>query len=161
MEIRKATTNDIPAIRDIFKVAKQIMIDEGDIHQWEEEDYPECKLDNDITNNEGYVILEDNKIHAYFYLHDGEDPTYKKIYYGHWLNHNPYVVIHRIASDGELHDVFGLILYFALSKGKDVRIDTHPDNVIMKHLLDKYGFKKCGLIHIPNIGDRIAYQKIN
>ena len=42
---------------------------------------------------------------------------------------------------------------------KNIRIDTHEDNRIMQHLLDKYGFAKCGCIYVEDGTPRIAYQK--
>lgn len=41
-----------------------------------------------------------------------------------------------------------------------LRIDTHPDNQVMKRLLIKLGFTRCGIIHVAqdNI-PRIAFEK--
>ena len=43
-------------------------------------------------------------------------------------------------------------------KGPDFRCDTHPDNKVMQHLLEKLGFHYCG--KVPIDGVRLAYQKI-
>ena len=42
----------------------------------------------------------------------------------------------------------------------NIRMDTHEDNKIMQHLLEKNGFIRCGTVHIFNGDPRIAYQKI-
>ena len=41
-----------------------------------------------------------------FALFEGEDPTYAYIEGGHWLNNAPYVTIHRLAGDGQMHGLF-------------------------------------------------------
>jgi RimJ/RimL family protein N-acetyltransferase len=41
----------------------------------------------------------------------------------------------------------------------NIRIDTHRDNAIMQHLLEKNGFVKCGIIYVEDGSPRIAYQK--
>ena len=43
-------------------------------------------------------------------------------------------------------------------KGPDFRCDTHPDNLVMQHLLEKLGYHYCG--KVPIDGVRLAYQKI-
>jgi hypothetical protein len=48
---------------------------------------------------------------------------------------------------------------FALSQCKNVKIDTHRDNIPMQRALEKKGFSYCGIIHIANGDERIAYQK--
>ena len=45
-------------------------------------------------------------------------------------------------------------------KQKSLRADTHADNKIMQHLLEKNGFTRCGIIHVADGTPRIAYQKL-
>lgn len=42
----------------------------------------------------------------------------------------------------------------------EVRADTHRDNVIMQHILEKNGFIKCGTIVVEDGTPRIAYPKV-
>ena len=42
--------------------------------------------------------------------------------------------------------------------GKNVRADTHKDNITMQNMLAKNGFVPCGIIHVENGSERIAYQ---
>ena len=51
------------------------------------------------------------------------------------------------------------MLSFCLTHSDNIRIDTHRDNVIMRHLLEKHGFKYCGIIYLENGDERLAYQK--
>ena len=41
----------------------------------------------------------------------------------------------------------------------NLKIDTHRDNHIMQHLLERKGFTYCGIIHTDNGAERLAYQK--
>ena len=47
---------------------------------------------------------------------------------------------------------------YAFSRSDSIKIDTHKDNAVMQHQLEKYGFKRCGIIFLENGEDRIAYQ---
>ena len=71
--------------------------------------------------------------------------------------------MHRVASDGRIKGVFNRIFDFALKKMDElgifnIRIDTHEDNLTMRAILKKHGFKKCGLVNFKYGGERIAYQ---
>ena len=43
---------------------------------------------------------------------------------------------------------------------QSLRADTHADNKIMQHLLEKNGFTRCGIIHVADGSPRFAYQKL-
>jgi RimJ/RimL family protein N-acetyltransferase len=88
----------------------------------------------------------------------GPDPTYSVIYDGSWTDDNTYYVIHRIAVAKEGQGIARQILDWAFGKASTIRIDTHRDNVIMHHVLQKYGFKKCGVIFLLNGDARDAYH---
>ena len=49
---------------------------------------------------------------------------------------------------------------FVLSKISHILIDTHADNKVMQHVLDKNGFKHCGTVYMDNGEPRIAYELI-
>lgn len=38
-------------------------------------------------------------------------------------------------------------------------IDTHKDNKITRHLIEKNGFAKGGIIYVADCSPRIAYEK--
>ena len=50
---------------------------------------------------------------------------------------------------------------FCLEKTRHIRIDTHEDNTVMHHLMNKYGFSKRGIIYLQNGAERIAYEYID
>lgn len=76
---------------------------------------------------------------ATFVLRGGIDPTYNIIYEGKWLNDKPYATIHRIASTGEIKGIMHIAMQFALQQYDNIRIDTHHDNMVMQHLIEKKG----------------------
>ena len=52
-------------------------------------------------------------------------------------------------------------LHWVQQNYNNVRIDTHPDNVIMQKVITRAGFSRCGLVVIPDRAHsavRIAYQ---
>ena len=161
MNIRKANIGDLQRILELRDLARSIMRSDGNLHQWSE-GYPrEEKFRKDITDGNSYVMEANGTIFATFAFIPGPDPTYSIIYDGQWLNEAlPYYVIHRIASTPESHDVMESMLRFCFSHTKNIRIDTHHNNRIMRYLLRKYGFAECGIIHIENGDERLAYQKI-
>ena len=78
---------------------------------------------------------------------------------GQWINEEPYGVVHRITSDGSVKGAGSFCLQWAFLQCKNLKIDTHRDNVVMQNLLKKNGFQYCGIIHIRNGEERLAYQK--
>ena len=104
------------------------------------------------------VMCEEERIIATMAFIPGPDPTYTELYEGEWLDDNPYHVIHRIAVREPGHDAARKLLDWGFTKTKTVRIDTHKDNVIMHHILRKYGFRHCGVIFLANGDPREAYQ---
>ena len=71
------------------------------------------------------------------------------------LNEEPYLTIHRLAGDGQVHGLFSGALHYC----KNIRGDTHADNKTMQRLIEKNGFTKCGTIYAKNGTARIAYQR--
>lgn len=160
--IRKASLlADADGIMAVFSAAKAIMSSSGNINQWKG-DYPSLDVvQSDIDRNGSYVIEQDDRIVAYFAFLESPDPTYSTIYKGEWLDDTlPYHVIHRIASYPDVHGIFESIMDFCFSQETNIRIDTHKDNRIMQHVINKHGFKYCGIIHLASGDERLAYQRI-
>ena len=67
--------------------------------------------------------------------------------------------MHRIASGGTRRGCASFCLDWALNQCGNLKIDTHRDNRIMQHLLDKNGFTYCGIIYLDDGTERLAYQK--
>ena len=158
MTIRKARTEDIDFIMDIFEKARLYMIKSGNPDQWEK-GYPQKELLlSDMKKGFCYVIEEGSIILGTFTFILGTDPTYIHIQ-GKWLNEKPYGTIHRIASSGEKKGLFHEAIKFCTSINPNIRIDTHEKNSTMLHLLEKEGFAFCGKIKCHNGTERIAFQR--
>ena len=155
--IRKATPWDLPRIREIYEMARQFMRKNGNHSQWGKGDEPEALIEGDICQGNLYV-LEEADIHAVFAFIIGEDPTYLEIEEGNWKSEEPYAAVHRVASDGTVQGVLGHVMDYCSAQVPHLRIDTHADNKVMQHVLEKYGFVSCGIVHVPDGSPRIAYE---
>ncbi len=157
--IRKATYDDIPVLMDVFRKARGIMRSSGNMHQWNDGYPSEEIVRRDIDIVHAYVLCEDGKVVATMAVIPVQDATYAVIFDGCWLSDEPYHVIHRIAVAEPGHNAARTLLDWGFGRVKSIRIDTHKDNVIMQHVLSKYGFTHCGMILLANGDPREAYQK--
>ena len=144
--IRKATPQDLPRIREIYEMARQFMRKNGNHSQWGKGDEPEALIEEDIRQGNLYV-LEEASIHAVFAFIIGD-----------WKSEEPYAAVHRVASDGTVQGVIGHVMDYCSAQVPHLRIDTHKDNKVMQHVLEKYGFVSCGIVHVRDGSPRIAYE---
>ncbi len=158
MNIRYATKQDIPVIMDIYKNAREFMRKNGNPTQWGSGNPKQEQIEKGIKRNEFYVCIEDEKIAGVFAFIIGPDPTYGVIEQGDWHYDMTYGTIHRIASDGCTRGITKACFDFCSSKINYLRIDTHADNKPMQTAVTKYGFKKCGIIHVADGTERIAFD---
>jgi ElaA protein len=167
--IREAKPTDITDIMQVMEAAKKIMRASGNMHQWADSYPSEAVIFSDMERHGSFVIEEGNgedqslaRIVGYFAFLSSPEPTYSNIYNGEWIDDTlPYHVIHRIASYPEAHGIFSDIMDFCFSHDANIRIDTHKDNLIMQHNIEKHGFTYCGIIYLANGDERMAYQKLN
>ena len=145
-------------IAGIFSYARKFMKENGNPDQWKDNRPSMDKVRDDISRGEYYVIEEEGKIAAVFAYVVGIEPTYLEID-GAWIDDAPYGTIHRIASNGTVKGVFDMVMRFVEGFGVDVRIDTHKDNKVMLHVIEKNGFQRCGIIIVDDGTERIAFQK--
>lgn len=158
MDVRAACPEDLDAVMKIYESARRFMSRSGNPTQWGAA-YPErALLVDDIGKKQCYVCTDGKGIRAVFVLRIGEDPTYTVIENGAWKNDAPYGTIHRLAGDGTTAGVTNLCIEFCRDKIRNLRADTHRDNLIMQHLLEKNGFERCGTIYVEDGSPRIAYQ---
>lgn len=159
MTIRKAALCDMEAILEVYRYARRQMRLNGNPDQWGE-NYPSPEMvENDIMQGNSYVVEEAEEIVGVFAFIPGEDPTYRRIEDGAWLNEQPYGTIHRIAGSGRGKGIFRQCTGFCEARAANVRIDTHERNLIMQHLLEENSYQKCGRIYVADGSPRIAYQK--
>ncbi len=158
IQIRQAKMEDFPQILALYDHARAFMAEHGNPTQWGK-NYPSEELvQGDIQNGNQYVGVADGKIVATFFYCAMEDPDYQVID-GAWLNGESYGVVHRITSDGTIKGAASACLGWAFEQCGNLKIDTHRDNVVMQNMLKKNGFQYCGIIHIRDGAERLAYQK--
>ena len=168
-KIRKTEACDIDALMEIIAEARGTIAALG-IDQWQD-GYPYDDVIRDgIAKQETYVVESDGSIYATFVLVDDGEPTYDKIYDGHWLTGDEsrdYIAIHRVAisvssrGSGLSGKIIGFAADFAKEKGRvSLRIDTHRGNAVMRRMLEKNGFKYCGIIYLESGDERVAYEKV-
>ena len=159
MIIKLCSLNEIDKIMEIYDSARSFMRANGNFNQWIN-GYPQSELIvEDIKSDRFYGVYLEGELVGVFMLDVYEDPTYKTIFNGAWLNNEKYAVIHRIGTILRGKGVAKACFDFALTKCNNVRIDTGSENVIMQRALIKNGFKYCGIIHLANGDPRLAYQK--
>lgn len=169
MNIRKTTVSDLCAIMPIFEEARGTIAKLG-IDQWQNGYPSEEVILADIDKDQSYLCETDGKICGTFAMLENGEPTYDKIYDGHWLTGDgsrDYIAIHRVAisvssrGSGLSGKIISYAADFAKNLGrKSLRIDTHRGNAVMKRMLEKNGFRYCGIIYLENGDERVAYEKI-
>lgn len=162
IQIRKTRIEEIDCLTDIFDQGRHIMRKSGNLKQWTG-GYPAKELiQKDIESGNSYVCLNEKEcVIGTFTFIPGKDPTYTHIYEGQWLdNERPYATIHRLAGTESSHGVADACLEWCYTQIQNLRADTHRDNHIMQHILQKHGFQYCGIIYLQNGDERLAYQKI-
>lgn len=156
--IRKAVLADLEDLKRVYRAAKAYMVRGGNPDQWPG-DYPECMLAEDIEEDRLYAVCgEDGAVHAAFVFALGPDPTYAVITEGSWTSHQPYGVIHRVASDGLMKGILPLCLSYCKATIHYIRLDTHHENLTMQHQLQKCGCQRRGIIYTDNGTPRLAYE---
>ena len=158
---RGAVRSDLDRIMEIYARARRLMAESGNPTQWGE-NYPSRQmLEEDIDSNRLFVYVVNGELEAVFAFILGPDPTYAVIEEGSWLNDTlPYGTVHRLASAGRRSGVSTEVFQWCLEHCETLRADTHADNKIMQHMLEKNGFTRCSIIHVADGTPRIAYQKM-
>lgn len=111
-----------------------------------------------LGENQFYVCEEKNRIVGAFSFIIGEDPTYQVIEDGAWHSDALYGTIHRVASDGTTKGVARACFDFCIGEIPCLRIDTHRDNLTMQAAIRRYGFSQCGIIHVADGSERMAFD---
>lgn len=139
------------------------MIEEGRKHiqtynipQWIN-GYPSIDtISEDIREERGYVLIDNDEIVGYFVVIN-YDPCYDKID-GQWLNNEPYVAIHRTVTKYFNKGLGSRMFDEIKTKYDHIRVDTHEGNISMNKCLLKNKFKYCGVIYLEDGSPRNAYE---
>lgn len=161
MIIRPTELKDLPLVMGIYEYARSFMRANGNATQWVNGYPSEELIRQEIEDNHSFVCIgEQGEIAGTFCFILGDDPTYRQIYEGAWLNDAPYGVIHRMATNGKWKGVADACFDWCMEKSDNIRVDTHKDNLVMQHILEKRGFRRCGIIYVRDGTERIAYQRL-
>lgn len=154
--IRQARADELSMIQRLFDSARAFMRANGNMTQWTNGYPDDAQLLRDIRAGALMLLLDDETPCAVFAL-CGHEPTYDQIYAGAWPSDAPYLTVHRLACAVRGRGAGSFCLAYAKSRGLDVRADTHRDNLPMQKLLEKNGFRHCGIIHLTDGAERLAY----
>ncbi|WP_042272339.1 GNAT family N-acetyltransferase [[Clostridium] dakarense] len=166
MRFRKSVKKDIDSIMKIINQAQEYFKEQG-VDQWQN-GYPNKNtINDDIKNEESYVLEKDGCVVATSMITFKGEKSYDSICDGEWLSNKEYATIHRVAVDNNYK---GLGLSSQIIKNIEslclqnntysIKVDTHEDNLSMQKLLKKNEFKYCGIIYLEDNSKRIAFEKV-
>ena len=174
---RQAEAGDFAQIWPIILQAKAQMARLQSKPQWDET-YPTPEaIRKDISNGVAYVLCQkgeteevaDGEVVAYGAVVFTGEPTYDRID-GAWLTADDarYSVVHRLAVTEKLKHRGIATIYveeaekLTAARGvRSVRIDTKYENPFMLKVLEKLGYKYCGIIQLIRVPEaREAFEKI-
>ncbi len=160
--IRHTRADEVPQLMAMYEHSRGIMRSNGNKNQWIN-GYPSAEvLADDIRRGVSYVMVSDGVLAGTFAFIIGRDPTYEYIEGGSWEDDlRPYGTLHRLACAPGQHGIFGSCIDWCRSQVPSLRIDTHKDNSIMLHLIEKHGFTYRGIIYIADGTQRRAFQMLN
>lgn len=162
MFIRKTEIQDLPHLLEIYRKARSFMSHNGNAKQWGETWPPADLIRQNILDGTSYVCQENEDIVGTFFFRVGKniEPCYNNIKDGQWFNDTSYGVIHRLASVENKRGIATFCLSWCYKQCGHLRADTHPDNIPMRNLLLKCGFKYCGTINVEHDDmPRLAFEK--
>jgi ribosomal protein S18 acetylase RimI-like enzyme len=173
IKIRLATLADISSILNIIEDARALSRKLGSTQWLAKDGYPNVEtFSHDIKHQELYVVTLNEAVIGVMALSLRGESTYQVIYSGQWLTSGSnYGVMHRLAVKKEYYGqgVSTALLDFAQTYFKQhnrtsIRIDTFKKNQPMLHLVEKLGYKYCGIIKLGKYeGEedlRLAFEKI-
>ena len=157
MTIRRAEIGDLSQIISIYAYAREFMRATGNETQWKST-YPTDEIIlSDIEKGYLHLLCDEDGIQGVFAFLPEGDPVYDRIE-GAWLNEKPHAAVHRVAGAGKKRGILPACMRYCMSRSDNIKIDTHENNKIMQHQLEKAGFVRCGTVTLPNGESRIAYQ---
>lgn len=156
--IRPACKADIPLMMGMLDYSRSLMRADGNTAQWV--GYPTCAdLLRDVERQMSYLILDGATAVGTFALVPGDEPTYGYIDHGRWIDtHTPYATLHRIAKAEGAQGIASTAFAFAKERHAHLRVDTHPTNRPMRHVVAGEGFIECGTVYMSDGSPRLAYE---
>ena len=165
---RRAEISDIDRILTVFADAREFLRNCG-VDQWQDGFPDRQTISDDINSAEAFVLTDRNMIIGFFVLSLIPEVSYAKIKGEGWLNDDDgYAVIHRaaISSSHRGRGISAAIFSVCEQKAKhhgmrSIRIDTHKDNALMRHLIIRNGYTYFGIIRLTrDDSERVAFEKL-
>ena len=152
---RLATVEDQSVIYQILCDAKQQLKESGS-SQWQSGEPSLSTLISDINKGTCYVV-DDGGICATLNVSLEEDIPYRNVYGGQWSVDASYITLHRIAIKNNAQGknlmkfILDRVVLLALENDRyQIRVDTYIKNIKMINSLQRYGFKRIGIIHVKD-----------
>lgn len=151
--ITKASKHDIHGIMRCYK-ATIARMHELNIFQWDES-YPTVELiENDIEQQEFYILKENEEVLGCVCLNQEEHPTYATV---NWTFEQPVLVVHRLAINpnaqgkGVARQFMAFAEELCIEKNyKGIRLDTFVENPLAIGLYLKLGYNQLSQVSFKN-----------
>lgn len=143
INIRLATIEDLDNINLLFNEVIEDLKKVKNINMWDEV-YPFCEFENDINNNEMYIIEKENKIIGSFALSEDDNEEYHTI---KWTNNKKFFYINRLVispivqGKGYAKFTMDYIDNYAINNNfNSIRLTVFKDNISAINLYKKFNF---------------------
>ena len=154
MRIRAAKIQDIPEIMEVTRACARYLINIG-ILQWNDQYPTEAAFTQDISRQELYVLLDQDRIIGMIAITTLMDEEYKAV---EWLTKNKNsIYIHRLAihpdyqGKGNAQTLMDYAEKHAANFGfESVRLDTFSKNIRNQHFYEQRGYVKLEDVYFPN-----------
>lgn len=160
MFIRLTKPEELDAVMQIYARAREFMRNQGNPTQWGSTEPKRERVAQDIAEGHSFVCCEGEELLGVFSFEaEADDPTYHEIWDGSWPESESYGVLHRIAVGTPGRGVAGFCLDWCWARCRQLRADTHADNLPMQRAMLKNGFERCGRIKTYDGTDRLAFAR--
>lgn len=160
---RPALPADLDAVCALIDDARVFLRSQG-IDQWQHAYPTRQDLLADLTAGIGWLALTDTGAAGYFCLTFAPEPCYEAVAQS-WVWRGLYGVIHRMAlaprcrGVGLSRALFAQAEALCRAKGAGaIKVDTHPDNHRMQHVLAQNGYARRGVVEFE--GPKLAFEKL-
>ncbi|RHW52221.1 GNAT family N-acetyltransferase [Bombilactobacillus bombi] len=163
--LRATQMKDLQTVFTIIKQAQTLLKNEH-IDQWQDGQPSLAQLQQDILHQQSYVLISKQHICGTAVLLQQPEPNYLQLQTA-WHSQTVYATIHRfaIAQAHQGQHLGNRLLSHLITLGYqqgfcNFRIDTHPNNLRMQHLIKEAGFIYRGSICLNKNPKkpRLAYE---
>ena len=159
-----ATINQLDRIWELIQDGIALRKAQGSM-QWQN-GYPNRNvIKQDIEEQAGFVLLQQDTVIGYMCLKVNNEPQYENIK-GKWLSKGDFLVIHRVVISKEKTGsgfakelMFYAEDYARSQQISSIKADTNFDNVGMLRLFDIFEYTYCGEL-VMNGQPRKGFEKI-